>query len=282
MTQAVYFSSGSVEEQEYQHYGLAAPIYTHFTSPIRRYSDILVHRLLAAALRIDPVPTALENEEKSRSMCEHMNHRNRMAQQVGRSSSALYTLLYFRERDLIEEGIVLSVRKNGIRVFLPKFGIEGSIAVVRGGGGEGEEAVAGGGAITEEDSDDNGGWKFDPENLVLEHAQSQTRYQIFDRLRIRVYVKSSEMRREWLEMEIPESETVKTIQQQQKHNKNKKGEDKKLRKRGHQSEGDMDLDDDVPDVVPKGRVAKRQKKMTRGGGTSEKAKGKRTRNRKKP
>ncbi len=34
--QAVYFSSGMLAKEDYVHYGLAAPIYTHFTSPIRR------------------------------------------------------------------------------------------------------------------------------------------------------------------------------------------------------------------------------------------------------
>jgi len=36
MTQAVYFASGDLAPPEYHHYGLAAPLYTHFTSPIRR------------------------------------------------------------------------------------------------------------------------------------------------------------------------------------------------------------------------------------------------------
>jgi exosome complex exonuclease DIS3/RRP44 len=38
MTQAVYFCSGDLSPPEYHHYGLAAPLYTHFTSPIRRYA----------------------------------------------------------------------------------------------------------------------------------------------------------------------------------------------------------------------------------------------------
>jgi len=44
MMPAQYFCSGEIPSDEWHHYGLAAPVYTHFTSPIRRYADIIVHR----------------------------------------------------------------------------------------------------------------------------------------------------------------------------------------------------------------------------------------------
>ncbi|CAN1175422.1 DIS3-like exonuclease 2 [Linum perenne] len=50
MQLATYFCSGDLGINDWGHYALAVPLYTHFTSPLRRYSDIVVHRTLAAVL----------------------------------------------------------------------------------------------------------------------------------------------------------------------------------------------------------------------------------------
>ena len=48
---AKYFCAGMLDIAKYQHYALNVPLYTHFTSPIRRYADILVHRQLDSILQ---------------------------------------------------------------------------------------------------------------------------------------------------------------------------------------------------------------------------------------
>jgi protein SSD1 len=45
-----YFCAGSIDISKYSHYALNTALYTHFTSPSKRFSDIIVHRQLEAAI----------------------------------------------------------------------------------------------------------------------------------------------------------------------------------------------------------------------------------------
>lgn len=126
MMQAVYFCSGM--DSDFHHYGLASPIYTHFTSPIRRYSDIIVHRLLAVAIGADSTYPDLMDKHKQSALCNNLNYRHKMAQYAQRASVAFHTQLFFKTRGVLnEEGFVLFVRKNAIIVLIPKFGLEGTV-----------------------------------------------------------------------------------------------------------------------------------------------------------
>lgn len=126
MMQAVYFCSGM--DSDFHHYGLASPIYTHFTSPIRRYADIIVHRLLAVAIGADSTYPDLMDKHKQSALCNNLNYRHKMAQYAQRSSVAFHTQLFFKSRGVMnEEGFVLFVRKNAIIVLIPKFGLEGTV-----------------------------------------------------------------------------------------------------------------------------------------------------------
>nr|CAD7453909.1 unnamed protein product [Timema tahoe] len=129
MLQAVYFASGMMQKDEYAHYGLACPIYTHFTSPIRRYADVMVHRLLAVCIGADATFPDLLDKRKSQALSHNLNYRNRMAQYAGRASVALHTHLFFRGRIQDEQGYVLYVRKNALQILIPKYGFEGTLYV---------------------------------------------------------------------------------------------------------------------------------------------------------
>ncbi|XP_034175685.2 exosome complex exonuclease RRP44-like protein Dis3 [Osmia lignaria lignaria] len=127
MMQAVYFISGMHQPSEYFHYGLACPIYTHFTSPIRRYADVMVHRLLAVCIGADATYPDLLDKKKNHALCHNLNYRNRMAQYAGRASVALNTHLFFRGKIQDEEGYILFVRKNALQILIPKYGLEGTL-----------------------------------------------------------------------------------------------------------------------------------------------------------
>ena len=124
MMQAVYFCSGSIPFDQFHHYGLATPIYTHFTSPIRRYSDIIVHRLLAITIHADSTYPELLDKEKTQRICNHLNQRHKNAQYAARASVNLHTHLFFKNKGTVEEAFVLFVKKNALQILVPKYGLE--------------------------------------------------------------------------------------------------------------------------------------------------------------
>jgi exosome complex exonuclease DIS3/RRP44 len=128
MNQAVYFCSSEFDRLEYRHYGLAAEIYTHFTSPIRRYADVLVHRLLSAAIDIESLPDSMTDRRIMGKICKRMNLRNRMSQFAERTSANLHTYLVFKNKGSSEEdAVVTEVLEFGVNVLVPSIGLEGSI-----------------------------------------------------------------------------------------------------------------------------------------------------------
>lgn len=129
MMPAQYFCSGEIPKDQWHHYGLAAPVYTHFTSPIRRYADVIVHRLLAAAIGVIPLPAINADRSKQQDLCSHLNRRHKAAQYAQRASVNLNTLLYFKDHPSVETAYVLSVAQNSIGVLVQRFGLESAIAI---------------------------------------------------------------------------------------------------------------------------------------------------------
>ncbi|KAF2447947.1 RNB-domain-containing protein [Karstenula rhodostoma CBS 690.94] len=127
MMSAEYFCAGTQAYPEFRHYGLASEIYTHFTSPIRRYADLEAHRQLAAAIDYEPLDASLHSKSKLEGVCKNINVRHRNAQMAGRASIEYYVGQALKGKDITEDGFVMKVFSNGFVVFVPRFGIESLI-----------------------------------------------------------------------------------------------------------------------------------------------------------
>ena len=95
------------------HYGLGFDDYAHFTSPIRRYPDVMTHRLLTKFLANYPVPSVDPLETK----CLYLSERERKAQKAERDSIKYMQALYMSERiGQIYAGMVTSITDYGVFV----------------------------------------------------------------------------------------------------------------------------------------------------------------------
>ena len=144
------------------HYGLAFEYYTHFTSPIRRYPDTMVHRLLTKYQ--DGGRSA--NQEKYEELCEHCSDMEQTAQQAERDSIK-YKMVEFMEDKIGNEydAHISGIQSYGIYCEIDENHCEGMVPM--------------------HDLDDDY-YDFDERNYCLVGRRHRNKYQLGDPIRIKV------------------------------------------------------------------------------------------------
>jgi ribonuclease R len=121
MSKAVYTAYRS------DHFGLAFDFYTHFTSPIRRYPDLLVHRLLQQYL-LSPKPSTSESEIEM--IAKHSSNMEQKAAEAERASTK-YTLALMMEQHIgkVMEATITGITEWGIYAMATEYHCEGLIRI---------------------------------------------------------------------------------------------------------------------------------------------------------
>ncbi len=160
------------------HYGLAFDYYTHFTSPIRRYPDVMVHRLLQHYLDGGKSVNAEIYEEK----CKHSSEREYMATKAERDSIKYMQVKYMQDhKDKQFTGVISGVTEWGIYVEIIENKCEGMVRI----------------------KDIKGDYYiFDEKQYALIGQVTKTKYQLGDE--VTVNVKSTDLVRKFLDFNLIE------------------------------------------------------------------------------
>ena len=109
------------------HYGLAFPYYTHFTSPIRRYPDLIVHRILQDYLSNEKS----ENKHLLEEICKHSSHREQLATKAERDSIKYMQTVYMKDKiGRRFKGVITGVTERGLYVEIIDNKCEGMVRLV--------------------------------------------------------------------------------------------------------------------------------------------------------
>jgi protein SSD1 len=126
---AKYFCTGMLDIAKYGHYSLNVPLYTHFTSPIRRYADILVHRQLEAVLVGGPEIKFTMDRDAVAKIAQQCNIKRDSAKLAQEQSAHLFLCVLIadltqRYGPVIRPAKVVGVLDAAFDVLVPEFGIE--------------------------------------------------------------------------------------------------------------------------------------------------------------
>ncbi|KAI9249337.1 hypothetical protein EDC94DRAFT_527806 [Helicostylum pulchrum] len=128
MQRAKYFCTGSTDIDKFRHYALNVPLYTHFTSPIRRFADIIVHRQLQSAL----LGKDFCGYKKSDTVkaASHCNARKEGAKNSQDMNIQLYLSHYLHmveentKKPIICSAIITHVLKDCFEILVQDYGLE--------------------------------------------------------------------------------------------------------------------------------------------------------------
>lgn len=123
MNCALYFCTGVLEDEPmFRHYALNVPLYTHFTSPIRRYPDIIVHRLLGASLKYNSPPNMTPVQME---ICAaHCNDKKVNAKKVSDQSAEMFLAAFIREISKVNaQAIIVGVMDHSFDCLILDMGI---------------------------------------------------------------------------------------------------------------------------------------------------------------